>query len=64
MAKLSLFVGSDDLIMIGRGWLCVVAVKNWWLPVVVGGGGEVMAGPGWLRRTHVCLWMVISTYEW
>ena len=27
MAKLSLFVGSGDLIIVGRGWLLVVAEK-------------------------------------
>ena len=47
MGKLSLFVGSGDLIMVGRGWMWVVTVKNGWLWVVVGGGGEIMAGRGW-----------------
>ena len=36
MAKLSLFVNSDNLIMVGRGWL--------W----VGDGSEIMAGCGWV----------------
>ena len=49
MAKLSLFVCSGDLIMTGRGWLWVVTVKNWWLRVVVGCRGEIMAGCGWSR---------------
>ena len=47
MAKLSLFVGSGDLTMFGRGWLWVVAVKNGCLWVVVGGGSEIMAGREW-----------------
>ena len=47
MGKLSLFVGSGDLIMVGRGWMWVVAVKNDWLWVVVGGGGEIMVSRGW-----------------
>ena len=38
MAKLSLFVGSGDLIMVGRVRLWVVAVENGSLWVVVGGG--------------------------
>ena len=38
MGKLSLFVDSSNLIMVGRGWMWVVAVKNDWLCVVVGGG--------------------------
>ena len=47
VAKLSLFVGSGNLIMVGRGWLWVVEVKNSWLLVVVGDGGEIMADRGW-----------------
>ena len=47
VAKLSLFVGSGDLIMVGRGWLWVVEVKNRWLLVVVGGASEIMADRGW-----------------
>ena len=47
MGKLSLFVDRGDLIMVSRGWMWVVAVKNDWLWVVVGGGGEVMVGRGW-----------------
>ena len=47
VAKLSLFVDSGDLIMVGRGWLWVVEVKNSWLLVVVGGGSEIMADRGW-----------------
>ena len=47
MSKLSLFKGSGDLIMVGRGWMWQVAVKNGCLWVVVGGGGEIMAGRGW-----------------
>ena len=43
MAKLSLFVDSGNLIMVGRGWLWVVAVKLW---PVVGGGGKLMPGRG------------------
>ena len=46
VAKLSLFVGSGDLIMVSRGCLWVVQVKNGWLLVVVSGGGEIMAGRG------------------
>ena len=53
MGKLSLFVGSGDLIMVGRGWMWVVAVKNGWLWVagvklwqVVGGGDKIMAERG------------------
>ena len=47
MGKLSLFVVSGDLIMVGRGWMWMVAVKNGWLWLVVDGGGEIMAGCGW-----------------
>ena len=47
MGKLSLFVGSGDLIMVGRGWMWMVVVKNGWLWEVVDGGGEIMAGRGW-----------------
>ena len=47
MAKLSLLVGSGDLILVRRGWMWVVEVKNDWLLVVVGGGGEIMTGRGW-----------------
>ena len=36
VAKLSLFVGSGDLIIVVCGWLWVVAVKSW---LVVGGRG-------------------------
>ena len=32
----SLFVGNGELIMVGRGWLWMVAVKKW---LVVGGRG-------------------------
>ena len=38
---------SGDLIMVVRGWMWVVAVKNDWLWVVVGGGGEIMVSRGW-----------------
>ena len=34
MVKLSLFVGSGNLIMVGREWLWMVVVKSW---LVVGG---------------------------
>ena len=47
MGKLSLFVGSADLIMVGCGWMWAVAVKNGWLWVVVGGRGEIIAGRRW-----------------
>ena len=47
VTKLSLFVGSGDLIMVGRWWLWVVEVKSNWLLVVVGDGGEIMANRGW-----------------
>ena len=47
MGKLSLVVGSGDLIMVGRGLMCVVEVKNGWLWVDVGGGVEIMASRGW-----------------
>ena len=46
MGKLSLFVGNGDLIMVGCGWMCVVAVKNCWLWMVVGGWSEIMAVRG------------------
>ena len=57
MSKLSLFKGSGDLIMVGRGWMWQVAVKNGCLWVVVGGGvklwlvvggggGKIMPGRG------------------
>ena len=36
MKVILLFVASDDLIVVGRGWLWVVAVKYW---LVVGGRG-------------------------
>ena len=58
MGKLSLFVGSGDLIMVGRGWMWVVAVKNDWLWVVVGGGGEIMVGRGWWLRNFAWSWVV------
>ena len=61
MGKLSLFVGSGDLIMVGRGWVWMVAVKNGWLWVVVDGGGEIMAGCGWWwRRNYAWLWVVVG----
>ena len=47
VAKLSLFVGSGDLIRVGRGWLWVVEVKNGWLLVDVDDSGEIMADRGW-----------------
>ena len=43
VAKLSFFVGSSNLIMVGCGWFCMFAVKQW---QVVGGGGEIMAVHG------------------
>ena len=46
--KLSLFMGSGNLIMVGRGWLWVMEVKNDWL--VVGGRG--------------CLWMSVAGRGW
>ena len=46
MAKLLLFVGSGDFIIVACGWLWVVVVKDGWFGVVVGGGGEIMAGRG------------------
>ena len=42
--KLSLFVGGERLIMVGRGWLWVAAVKLW---LVVGGDDKIMAERGW-----------------
>ena len=36
VAKLSLFVDSDDLIMVGRRWLWMVVVKEW---LIVGARG-------------------------
>ena len=58
VAKLSLFLGSGNLIMAGLGWLWLVAVniisgcgwswvvgmKSW---PIVGGGGEIIDGLGW-----------------
>ena len=61
MGKLLLFVGSGDLVMVGRGWMWVVAVKNGWLWVVVGGGGEIMAGRGWWwRQNYAWSWVVVG----
>ena len=68
MGKLSLFVGSGDLIMVGRGWMWVVAVKNGWLWVagvklwqVVGGGDKIMADRGWWwRRNCAWSWVVVG----
>ena len=37
VAKLSSFVGSGNLIMVGHGWLWVVEVKS---RLVVGGGDK------------------------
>ena len=50
MAKLSLFVGSDDLIMVGCGWL--------W--EVVNGGGEIMTGCMWSWVVWTKLWLVVG----
>ena len=50
MAKLSLFVGSDDLIMVGCGWL--------W--EVVSGGGEIMTGCMWSWVVWTKLWLVVG----
>ena len=47
VAKLSLLVGSGDLILVRREWMWVVEVKNGWLLVVVDGGVEIMTGRGW-----------------
>ena len=68
MGKLSLFGGSGDLIMVGRGWMWVVAVKNDWLWVVVGGGVKLwlvvgggdksMADRGWWQRNYAWSWVV------
>ena len=67
MTKLSLFVGSGDLTMFGRGWLWVVAVKNGWLWVVevklwlvVGDGDKIMADRGWRRRNYAWSWVVVG----
>ena len=67
MAKLSLFVGSGDLIKVGCGWLwvmgenyswsLVVAVKLW---LVVGGGCKGMPIRGWSGFVAAKLWEV----EW
>ena len=51
MAKLSLFVGSDDLIMVDRGWL--------W--EVVSGGGEIMTGCVWSWVVWTKLWLVVGS---
>ena len=66
MAKLSLFVGSGDLIKVGGGWLwvmgenyswsLVVAVKLW---LVVGGGCKGMPIRGWLGFVAAKLWEVV-----
>ena len=49
-AKLSLFVGGSGLIMIGRGWLWVVAVKSW----------LVVDGLGWWRQKYVQSWVLAA----
>ena len=71
MGKL-LFMGCGDLIMLGCGWLRLVAVKYDWLWVdlvvvmklwlVVGGGSKVMAGSGcWQQNCGLavgsCWWL-------
>ena len=38
---------SGDLIMVGRGSLWVVAVKNGWSWVIVSGGVKIMVGRRW-----------------
>ena len=47
MIKLLLFVGSGDLIIVGRRWSRVVTVKNGWLWVVMSRGDEILVGRGW-----------------
>ena len=51
MAKLSLFVLSGDF---NCGWL--------W--VVVGGGGDIMAGCGWSWVLGMKLWLVVDGLGW
>ena len=63
MAKLSLFVGSGDLIVFGRGYSWMVAVKLW---LVVGGGKDTMAGRGgrgWSWVMVAKLWLVMGGHE-
>ena len=61
MGKLSLFKGSGDLIMVRRGWIRQVAVKNGCLWVVVGSGGEIMAARGWWWwQNYAWSWVVVG----
>ena len=48
-AKVS-FVGSDDLGMVGRGWLWVAAAKLW----------QVVGGCGWWRQNYGWSWVVLG----
>ena len=59
VSKLSLFVGSGDLIMVGHGWSWG---RGWWggLWLVVGGGGKIMAGRGWWWRTYAWSWVAVG----
>ena len=61
MAKLSLFVGSSDLIVFGRGCSWMAAVKLW---LVVGGGRDTMAGRGWSWVVVGNGGKVMAGYEW
>ena len=58
MGKLSLFVGNDDLITVGRGWSWVAGVKLW---LFVGGGDKIMADRGWWwQRNYACSRVVMG----
>ena len=57
MVNLSLFLGSSDLIMVGRGWLWVMVVKLWLLGV---GGGKLMPCRMWSWVVAAKLWLVVG----
>ena len=53
-AKLSLFVGGGNLIMVGHGWLWLVVVKSW----------LVVDGRGWWQQKYVWSWVLAAKYAW
>ena len=62
--RLSLFVGSGDLIMVGCGWSWVAKMKLWLVAVklwlVVGLCGELIPGRRWSWVVTGKLWLVVG----